>query len=124
LSISTYWGALVMSLSTEQQILIEQRISNDSKSAGVAYLLWFLLGGIGMHRLYLGRTLSGLVMMFLMPIGILMMLSQNRFGAFLVIAAAVWIVADLFLISGMVKSQKVKNREKLTAEAIAASQTP
>lgn len=113
-----------MSLSTEQQILIEQRISNDSKSAGVAYLLWFLLGGIGMHRLYLGRTLSGLVMMFLMPIGILMMLSQNRFGAFLVIAAAVWIVADLFLISGMVKSQKVKNREKLTAEAIAASQTP
>ena len=34
-----------MSISTQEQILIEQRVTNEAKSIGVAYLLWFFLGG-------------------------------------------------------------------------------
>ncbi len=31
----------------------------NQKSAGVAYLLWFFLGGLGAHRFYFGRKGSG-----------------------------------------------------------------
>ena len=45
-----------MTLSTEQQILIEHRVANEAKSAGVAYLLWLFAGGFGMHRLYIDTS--------------------------------------------------------------------
>nr|WP_272213887.1 hypothetical protein [Marinicella sp. W31]MDC2879836.1 hypothetical protein [Marinicella sp. W31] len=34
-----------MGLTTEEQILIEQRVTNGAKSAAAAYLLWFLSAG-------------------------------------------------------------------------------
>ena len=34
----------------------------NKKSALVAYVLWFFLGWLGIHRFYLGRTMSGVVM--------------------------------------------------------------
>jgi TM2 domain-containing membrane protein YozV len=113
-----------MTLSTEQQILIEQRVANEAKSAGVAYLLWLFAGGFGMHRLYIGRTLSGLIMLLLMPVGIVMMLNKNHYGAFLVVFFVVWVIVDLFLISGMLKSQKENVRSAMTKELTAKNQTP
>lgn len=35
------------SLSMEQLTYIEARLANERKSVGVAYLLWFFLGGFG-----------------------------------------------------------------------------
>lgn len=58
-----------MAISTEQKILIEQRVSNDAKSIVVAYLLWVFLGCLGAHRFYLARTGSGVVMLLLFIAG-------------------------------------------------------
>ncbi|MHC4427257.1 MAG: TM2 domain-containing protein [Planctomycetota bacterium] len=38
-------------------------MNQSTKSAPVAYLLWFFLGGFGAHRFYMGRTGSALGMM-------------------------------------------------------------
>src|SRR5205807_4789071 len=43
-------------LDIQQQMLIEQRISNMKPSTGVAYLLAIFLGVFGAHRFYLKRT--------------------------------------------------------------------
>lgn len=72
----------------------------------------------------IGRTLSGLVMMLLMPVGIVMMLNKNHYGAFLVIFFVAWVIVDLFLISGMLKSQKENVRSAMTKELTAKNQTP
>src|SRR5690349_1865524 len=50
-------GGRRMTLSTQEQMLIEQRVANEAKSTGLAYVLWFFLGGLGMHRFYLGRPM-------------------------------------------------------------------
>lgn len=45
------------------------RYEANSKSMIVAYLLWFFLGSFGIHRMYLGRWFSGLMMLGLLAIG-------------------------------------------------------
>lgn len=54
------------------------------KSKGIAYLLWFFLGGFSAHRFYLGKIGSG----------ILYLLTLQLFGIG-------WII-DLFILGGMV----------------------
>ncbi len=93
-----------MGLSTEAQILIEQRVTNEGPSEGTAYLLWFFLGLIGGHRFYLGRPGSALLMIlawccFLLP-------------------GAIWWIVDAFLISGIVRSRRDIIRQRLTLEAL------
>ncbi|MBP2236146.1 TM2 domain-containing membrane protein YozV [Sinorhizobium kostiense] len=61
-----------MDLSTAEQILIEQRVTNEAKSIGVAYLLWLFFGGLGAHRFYIGRIGSGLAILALMVVGVLL----------------------------------------------------
>lgn len=44
-----------MALSTAELSLIEQRVTNDGPSSGVAYLLWFFTWWVSGHRFYLGK---------------------------------------------------------------------
>lgn len=67
------------------------------KSTGVAYLLWFFLGGIGAHRFYLGRTGTGFLYLILFVLVILT-------GGLAAIVTVPWLLLDLFLIPGMATS--------------------
>lgn len=106
-----------MALSTEQQILIEQRVANEAKSTGAAYLLWFFLGGLGGHRFYLGRTGSGIVMAVLFILGWLTL--ALGVGMLLLIIVGIWALIDAFLIPGMIQQQKEKVRQDLGYRALA-----
>ncbi|MCH4541087.1 hypothetical protein DK867_06560 [Ochrobactrum sp. POC9] len=106
-----------MSLSTQQQILIEQRVANEAKSTGAAYLMWFFLGSLGGHRFYLGRPGSGAAMLALTVIGVIT--AAIVVGFFLLIAVGIWALVDAFLIPGMIQAQKEEVRRKLTLEALA-----
>lgn len=100
-----------MALSTQEQILIEQRVMNEAKSVGAAYLLWFFLGTLGAHRFYLGRTGSGLAQLALLVIGWLTAAIVIGFG--FLIALVIWWIVDAFLIPGMIEEQKSEVRRSL-----------
>ncbi|WP_434621516.1 TM2 domain-containing protein [Tabrizicola sp. M-4] len=110
-----------MQLSTQQQMLVEQRLSNEKKSAGVAYLLWFFLGGFAAHRFYLGSVGIGIVQLILCWGGLL--LSGILIGIPLLIIFAIWWIVDVFLISGLVdkdannKRLRIMNEVALTTRA-------
>ncbi|MER9628452.1 TM2 domain-containing protein [Mesorhizobium sp. M0296] len=108
-----------MTLTTQQQILIEQRVTNEAKSTGAAYLIWFLLGGLGVHRFYLGRTGSGIAQLMLFIFGWITL--PIFVGAFLLITLAIWVLIDAFLIPGMVQSHKEEVRRGLTSSALIMS---
>lgn len=108
-----------MTLDTQQQMLIEQRISNDAKSPLLAYLLWIFLGGLGIHRFYLGKSGSGLAMLALAIIGAVTL--PIGVGLFLLAALGIWMLVDLFLIPGMVNQQRNQLRESLTMQASASN---
>ena len=107
-----------MTLTTEQQTLVEQRLSNEKKSTGVAYLVWFFLGSLGVHRFYLGRTGSGVAMLLLTVFGV--MTVYFVIGAFLLIGVGIWLLVDAFLIPGMVAADSSAKRTAISAQVAQA----
>jgi len=103
-----------MTLSTDKQQLIEQRIANDSKNIFVAYLLWFCFGMIGAHRFYLGENKSGIIMLVLTILGFLTAIFLV--GYFILLGVGIWMLVDAFLIPGKISNQKNDLRQKLTVE--------
>lgn len=98
----------------QQQILIEQRISNDAKSPVVAYLLAIFLGGFGAHRFYLGKGFSGGIMAVLWLLGFLFTFVFGL-GLLLLFPLGIWVLIDLFLIPGMIERDRNRMRDRLSA---------
>ncbi|MEF0940212.1 TM2 domain-containing protein [Rhizobium sp. BR 362] len=109
-----------MGLSTQEQILIEQRVTNEAKSVGAAYLLWFFLGTLGAHRFYLGRTGSGVVQLILFVLGWLTTFLIVGFALLAVLG--IWWIVDAFLISAIIAEQKEAIRQRLTDHSLRMNQ--
>ena len=81
-----------MSKDLQKQMAFE----SNRKSVGIAYLLWFFLGALGVHRFYSGHTKSAVLQM---------VLCISVIG-WLVLAP--WLIIDLFLIPGLVRERNVE----------------
>lgn len=80
----------------------------NKKSMLIAYLLWFFLGTLAVHRFYLGASKSALVMLAMwLVFGALSGMTLGIFG-FLLLIPGIWLFLDLFLIPGIVRD---KNNE-------------
>ncbi len=72
----------------------------NKKSAGVAYLLCLIFGGVGAHRFYLGSTGTAVAQLVLWILGWL--------TAFLAwFPLFIWVIVDLFLIPGIVRDKNM-----------------
>lgn len=98
-------------MDTQKELLIEQRVANDAKSPLVAYLLAIFLWGLGAHRMYLGRWVSGLIMLAMTGLGVLT--APILIGWPLLGLVWVWTVIDLFLIPGMIEDDKNDIRRRM-----------
>ena len=107
-----------MTLSTQQQMLIEQRVTNEAKSTGAAYLIWLFLGMLGGHRFYLGRTGSAVAQLLMFIIG--WVTAIIGVGLFILGILGLWVLVDAFLIPGMIQSHKDKVRQDLSMNAMLA----
>ncbi len=89
-----------MPIDTEQELLVETRVSNEQKNVLVAYLLWFFLGIVSLHRFYLGRPLSAILQIL----------------SYLIVIGILWWLIDAFLIPGMVDQHRQELRRRFRAE--------
>lgn len=89
-------------------------LSFSSKNKLTLLLCWLLGGGLGIHRLFCGKYLSGLLMIILL--GIVMYLSSEEhyqeYGTYLTITWLLWLFADLILIT--IGKFKDKNNIRIT----------
>jgi TM2 domain-containing membrane protein YozV len=77
----------------------------EKKSLVVAYLLWFFLGYVGAHRFYLGRPVSGLIMLAFSAIVLILSLISFGILGFLWALVGLWWLIDALLIPGMAASR-------------------
>ncbi len=90
------------------------RYDADKKSVLLAYLIWFFLGLFGVHRLYLGRITSGLVMLALH--GISWVLAFILIGYLGFALLGLWWLIDALLIPGMARDANERLIERLRLE--------
>lgn len=65
----------------------------SNKSKLVALLLCFFLGTLGLHRIYIGRTQGGLLMLVLTVVG--WITTGLGIGGALTLAVSIWALVDL-----------------------------
>ena len=77
------------------------------KSKFIVYILFFFLGGLGIHRFYLERYFSALLLLEFSIASVLINLSWVQYVLnFIVI---VWGIFDLFYIPSMVRTYNAQN---------------
>jgi TM2 domain-containing membrane protein YozV len=87
-------------------VLARLRYEAGAKSLLLAYLIWFFLGYGGVHRMYLGRWISGLLMLAIFGVSlVLTLIFIGYLGLGFII---LWWVIDALLIPGM--AQRWNNR--------------
>lgn len=77
-------------------------LSIGRKSVVVSLLLWFFLGALGVHRMYLGKVGSGIVMALLTIFGWMTM--GVLIGFLFLFIVFIWWIFDLIVIIRSVKS--------------------
>ena len=68
----------------------------------LAYVLLLLLGGLGIHRFYVGDTTSGVILLVLTLVG--WATAVFFVGFVLLFAVGAWVLVDLFLVPSMVNT--------------------
>jgi len=86
--------------------LSQMRFHANSKSVGVAYLLWLFLGGFGAHRFYLGQTGTAVAQLILTLIGAITAIIG--IGFVLLFIVGIWMLVDAFLIPGIVRNHNIQ----------------
>lgn len=79
----------------------------QNKSTIIAYVLWFFLGQLGVHRFYLGAAMTGLIQLGLAIGG--WVLSVIGIGFFLLIPLGIWLLIDILWIP--IRTGVLRNRE-------------
>ncbi|HEV7344073.1 MAG TPA: TM2 domain-containing protein [Devosia sp.] len=89
----------------------------EKKSLIVSYVLWFFLGYVGAHRFYLGKPLSGVIMLALS--GIILLLTFVTVGvlSFLWVIVGLWWLIDALLIPGMAAGRNSRIADRVLGRA-------
>ena len=96
-------------VATPAVVMVQQPVSE-----GVAYVLWFFLGGLGVHKFYLKQAVMGVVMLVLWIGGII--LSATLIGALIGVPMLIaWIV--LWIIDACTMPNRINELNGVVAVA-------
>lgn len=76
------------------------------KSLLIAYLLWFFVGYLGIHRFYIGKIVSGILMLLLFALSTLLTVIGIGFIGLAIFG--LWWLIDALLIPSMVTEKNVE----------------
>ncbi len=81
------------------------------KSLAAAYVLWFFLGGLSVHRFYLGYPVSGALQLGLLVVSWSMAAAGQYAAFFGFIVCGLWLLVDGFMIAGLHRKANARARE-------------
>ncbi len=91
---------------------------NRKKSLLFAYFLWLVLGTLGAHRIYVGKTGTGLAILGLFTLSAITISLGISIGVFLFVIVGLWLLWDFLLLPGLVKEHA--NRMRANSQELPA----
>lgn len=107
-------------LSQDTQALMN--FEANKKSAGVAYILWFFLGGLGGHNFYIGKQGAGIGQIVLSIMGWMTLLLAG-IGLLFLIPLGIWLLIDVITLGGKVTSINSRLMDSLNSNFSASTNT-
>ncbi|SMG19086.1 TM2 domain-containing protein [Paenibacillus aquistagni] len=107
--------AMKSQLDARELMIVDSEVKSQGKNMGIAYVLWFFLGGFGGHRFYMGKTGSGVAQLLLMLASTL--LTILLIGVVGFIALGLWVLIDAFFVHKWVTDYNV-NVEMKTIQGL------
>nr|WP_298926764.1 TM2 domain-containing protein [uncultured Erythrobacter sp.] len=83
----------------------------EKRHVGIAYLCWFVLGQVSLHRFYCGDTKGAIAQVATFGFALLALLTGSIIGMVAFGIWALWIFADLFLIPGILRRFQREHRD-------------
>ena len=74
-----------------------------SRSLGIAYLIWFVIGQTGLHRAYCGNKDSAIIQVSLLVVSVVCLFIFPPIGLIGLVAWMCWLIGDLFMMPGMLR---------------------
>lgn len=108
---------MALNLTNEEQLLVNSEVQKRGKNIVVAYILAIILGSLGIHRFYLGKTGSAVAMLVLGILGYLTFVLV--IGIFLLAITGIWTLVDLFLIPGLINESNTHLEQEIAQEVVA-----
>lgn len=81
----------------------------SGRHLGIAYLIWFVIGQTGLHRVYCGHAESAIYQVGLLVVSFVTLFIFAPIGGIGFLAWICWIVGDLFMMPGMLKKFKAQH---------------
>ena len=78
--------------------------NQSAKSIGLAYVLWFFLGGFGAHRFYMGKIGSGFGLLGLTVASMILTIFAIGLIGYPIIF--IWLLVDAFLIPKWIAAEQ------------------
>lgn len=105
-------------LSEKELAILYGELANTSKSTGAAYLLWFFLGGLGVHRFYLDSYIMGMGILFTQFFALICLFTMPALSFILWFIVGSILVADLFMIPTVINQTKEKRKAAIIERLI------
>jgi len=122
---------------TEKQLaVLESEMQKHKKSVAVAYLLWFFLGSLGVHKFYLGETKRGLLYLVLGFVGWISVFTGGGFailsgsgaggffailGLLCLLALGIMLLIDLFTIPSQIQKAYQEAEDEIVSNLLSMS---
>ena len=123
---------------TEQQLsVLNSEMEKYKKSTGLAYVLWFFLGTLGIHKFYIGKTGWGFVYLLMGIIGwgaltfglVGVAVEESGMGAGIIVAIillsllGIFLLIDVFTISRQIRKAFEKKEMKVLQKLVPHAKT-
>lgn len=114
-------------ISDRQLAILESEMKKQRKSVGLAYVLLILLGNIGVHQFYLGKTRRGLAYLLLGVVGWISLFSSflgeanggaGVIGILCFAVVGIFLLIDLFTLPKQVRAADEVAEDKILNELL------
>lgn len=105
-------------LTNEEKLVVNSELEKRGKNLVLAYVLWFFLGTLGIHRMYLGKKGSGIVMLVMFLVSYPLILAYGL-GFITLSIVGIWYWIDLFRIKNMHQQEQDILESEIAEEILA-----